>query len=101
LAVGISNGPIFRSVDRTGKVGETLHPAMIGRIIAKMAKRADIDASLTGHSLRVGMAQDLTAAGFELSGIMQAGRWKSPEMPARYSARLSAKSGAVAGYYAG
>ena len=53
-----------------------------------------------GQSLRVGMAQDLTAAGFELSGIMQAGRWKSPEMPAKYSARLSAKNGAVAGYYA-
>ena len=99
-AAGVANGPIFRSVDRTGKVGETLHPAMVGRIIAKMAKRADIDTALTGHSLRVGMAQDLTAAGFELSGIMQAGRWKSPEMPARYSARLSAKSGAVAGYYA-
>ncbi|MDP6876127.1 MAG: hypothetical protein QF521_21590 [Alphaproteobacteria bacterium] len=73
---------------------------MIGRIIAKMAKRADIDAEFTGHSLRAGMAKDLTAAGFELSCIMQAGRWKLPEMPARYSARLLAKSGAVAGYYA-
>jgi len=39
------------------------------------AKRADIDTALTGHSLPVGMAQDLTAAGFELSGIMQARRW--------------------------
>nr|MBC8238967.1 tyrosine-type recombinase/integrase [Alphaproteobacteria bacterium] len=83
--------------DRSGKVSETLHAAMVGHIIAKMAKRAEIDAELTGHSLRVGVAQDLTAAGFELSGIMQAGRWKSPEMPARYSARLSAKRGAVAG----
>ncbi|MDA1101488.1 MAG: hypothetical protein O2967_21205 [Proteobacteria bacterium] len=46
------------------------------------------------------MAQDLTTAGFELSGIMRAGRWKSPEMLARYSARLSAKRGVVAGYYA-
>lgn len=79
-AAGITNGPIFRSVDRTSKVGKTLHPTMVGRIIAKMAKRADIVADLTGHSLRVGMAQDLTTAGFELSGIMQAGRWKSPEM---------------------
>ena len=36
------------------------------------------------------MAQDLAAEGAELPAIMQAGRWKSPEMPARYAERMIA-----------
>ncbi len=51
---------------------------------------------MSGHSCRVGMAQDLVASGADMAGVMQAGRWKSPQMPARYSARLEAKRGAVA-----
>jgi len=65
-----------------------------------MAERAGIDATLiSGHSARVGMAQDLVAHGAELAAVMQAGRWKSPTMPARYAERLSAGRGAVAQYY--
>lgn len=59
---------------------------MVGRSVAKMAEWAKFDTALTRHSLCVGMAQDLTAAGFELSGVMWAGRWKPAEMPARYYA---------------
>ena len=54
---------------------------------------------MSGHSARVGMAQDLVAGGADLAAVMQAGRWKSPTMPARYAERLLAKRGAVAGYY--
>ncbi len=51
-----------------------------------MAERAGIGASLiSGHSARVGLAQDMVACGAELP---QAGRWKSPTMPARYAERL-------------
>ena len=35
---------------------------------------------------RVGMAQDLAAAGTELPAPMTAGRWASPAMSARYTA---------------
>ena len=45
------------------------------------------------------MAQDLAAEGAELPAIMQAGRWKSPEMPARYAERMIAGRGAVAKFY--
>ena len=45
---------------------------------------------ITGHSGRVGMAQDLSAAGFALPELMTAGRWKSPRMPARYTERQAA-----------
>ena len=59
---------------------------------------------LAGHHRtlgRVGMAQDLSAAGFALPELMTAGRWKSPRMPARYTERQAAGRGAVARYYQG
>ena len=48
---------------------------------------------------RVGMAQDLAAAGTELPALMTAGRWASPAMLARYTAGQEAGRGAVAQYY--
>jgi hypothetical protein len=36
------------------------------------------------------MSQDLVAAGADLAAVMQAGRWKTPTMPARYSEHLLA-----------
>jgi hypothetical protein len=45
------------------------------------------------------MSQDLVAAGSDLAAVMQAGRWKSPTMPARHSEHLLAAQGAVAQYY--
>ena len=53
----------------------------------------------TGHSGRVGMAQDLVKGGVELPALMTAGRWKSSRMPARYTERQAADRGAVARYY--
>ena len=51
---------------------------------------------VSAHSTRVGAAQDLVAAGFDLPAIQQAGGWKSPVMVARYAERLLAERGAVA-----
>ena len=53
----------------------------------------------TGHSGRVGMAQDLAKTGAELPALMTAGRWKSSTLPARYTNRQAADRGAVAKYY--
>ena len=38
----------------------------------------------SGHSLRVGAAQDLLAKGHDTAAIMRAGGWKSTEVLARY-----------------
>ena len=46
------------------------------------------------------MAQDLVAAGLDLPAVMQAGRWATAAMPARYAERLLAGRGAVAQYHA-
>lgn len=67
--------------------------------IAAMARAAGLGEGFTGHSPRVGMAQDLTAKGLGLTAIMVAGRWKSERMPAYYSRGESAGRGAVARYY--
>ncbi|MBL6459536.1 tyrosine-type recombinase/integrase [Belnapia sp. T6] len=72
----------------------------MSRILKRLAKRAGLNpTAISGHSARVGMAQDLVAGGADLVAVMQAGRWKSPTMPARYAERLLANRGAVAGYY--
>ena len=53
------------------------------------------------HSGRIGMAQDLAAAGVELPALMNAGRWKSSKMLARYTEGQAAGRAAVARYYQG
>lgn len=103
-AAGLTAGPIFRAVEPGGKkvggaLSEDSNPGRaVLRIFRKMALRAGLDpevaAKISGHSARVGMAQDMTAAGFSIAEIMQAGRWQSETMPARYGERLHAKRGA-------
>jgi site-specific recombinase XerD len=94
---GISEGRLFRSVGKGGGVGERLSAGEVSKIFKKMVTAAGADAeAISGHSARVGAAQDLTGAGIELAAIMQAGGWKSPAMPARYGEKLQARRGAMA-----
>ncbi|WP_416832706.1 MAG: tyrosine-type recombinase/integrase [Erythrobacter sp.] len=48
------------------------------------ALRADQVASFSGHSMRVGAAQDLLKRGFDTTAIMREGGWKSINVLARY-----------------
>jgi site-specific recombinase XerD len=97
-AAGISAGPIFRSVSKAGVVGNTaLAGGQVSRILKRLAQQAGLEPStISGHSVRVGTAQDLVANGADLPAVMQAGRWGTPAMPARYAERLLAGRGAVA-----
>ena len=67
---GIADGRLFRSVHKGGKPGERLDPSQVPRIFKEMARRAGLPAELvdglSGHSTRVGAAQDMIAAGIEL-----------------------------------
>ena len=71
------------------------------RRIKAAARMAGLGEGFSGHSPRVGMAQDLSAAGAELPELMTAGRWDSPTMPAKYTEAQAAGRGAVARYYRG
>ena len=42
------------------------------------------DLEVSGHSLRVGAAQDLLIKGYELAAIMRAGGWSDPSTVSRY-----------------
>lgn len=97
---GVTEGAIFRAINKAGRVGRRLAPGAVPPIVKALAAVAGLDpAVFSGHSARVGMTQDLAASGAELPAIMQAGRWKSPTMPARYAERALASRGAVAQYY--
>ncbi len=78
-----------------------LSARQISRRIKAATKMAGLGDGFSAHSPRVGMAQDLSAAGAELPELMTAGRWDSPTMPAKYTEAQAAGRGAVARYHRG
>ena len=97
---GLTTGRLFRSVHKAGTLGERLHPSQVPRIFKSMAHRAGLPEGLveglSGHSARVGAAQDMVAAGIEMPLILNAGRWKSTAMVSRYGERLLARRSGAA-----
>lgn len=72
-----------------GKViDRCLETTTVRRVIKEAAQRCglrgDQIASFSGHSMRVGAAQDLLKRGFDTAAIMRAGGWKSVNVLARY-----------------
>ena len=95
----ITEGPLFRAVLKGGRVAGPLTEGDIPRIFKRMAAAVvnpEAAARISAHSTRIGAAQDLVRYGTDLAGIMQAARWKSPEMASRYSRRLLARKNASA-----
>ena len=101
VAGGITEGALFRRVDRHGNVGDRLAPRSIAAAFKEIAGLAGLDASrISGHSARVGAAADLAEFGASLPEVMTAGRWKSPVTAGRYCAGQEARRGAVARFHA-
>lgn len=99
---GIVDGCVFRPLSRGGNVrGDSLDARDVARIFRRIVDRTPgLDpVGVSGHSVRIGMAQDLVADGVDLPSLMQAGRWRSPRMPARYGEKLAAGHNAVARWY--
>ncbi len=92
--------PVFRSVRKGGGIGDRLSCRSARSIVIRRCGRGNGDnggaGRISGHSLRVGSAISLARAGASLVELQQAGRWKSPEMPARYTRGESARRGPVA-----
>ncbi len=99
-ASGIASGRLFRSVRRNGALGEALDASQVPRIYRAMAERAglapEVVGRISGHSPRVGAAQDMIASGIGIPAIMQAGRWRSASMVQRYGERLLAERNGAA-----
>jgi integrase/recombinase XerD len=85
---GIRCGPMFRPLHNGRLIERHLHPIAVNRRLKAAAARAglgpDAVRQLSGHSMRVGAAQDLMSAGRDLLQIMTAGGWTSANVVGRY-----------------
>jgi integrase len=100
-AAEIETGPILRSCPRSnrpGRFAKALGTRDVPRIFKRlsMSSGLDVGKAVSGHSMRVGKAQDLLAADATMPEIMRAGRWKSTTMPARYTEMLEEGRGGAA-----
>ena len=75
-----------------------LSPLQIQRRFTDAARAAGIEARVTAHSGRVGLASELTARGASTTEVMLAGNWKTARMVAHYAAGATAERGAVQKY---
>ena len=82
---GIAAGPLFQRLDRAGRPRGRLSTVSIRAIVQRRAAEAGIEGRVSGHSLRVGGAQSLAAAGASIVEMQTADRWQSPSMPGRYA----------------
>lgn len=84
----ISSGKIFRAITATGKIKESLNSSHVGRVYKKIAQLSMVDKSIirniSGHSMRVGAAQDLLLSGATLPILMNRGRWSKIDTVMRY-----------------
>lgn len=92
----IRKGPLFQGL-HTGVVsGRALETSSIRRLVKSAAKRASLEpeviAGLSGHSMRIGAAQDMMVAGLDYIAIMQAGGWTSVDVVARYVENAATQS---------
>jgi integrase len=83
---GISNGPLFRSINRHGQVQPgKLASIDVARVVKKLAERAGLDAvKYAGHSLRAGHATSAAIAGASERSIMRQTGHRSVQMVRRY-----------------
>ena len=96
----ISEGPIFRRLIGRDQIGDALHPGSIAPIFKRVAQwigmPARFVAEVSGHSTRVGAAQDLAELDIDLAAITQAGGWKSTRMPLQYAEKINAARSGMA-----
>ena len=88
-AAGITAGPVFRSVDRHGRVSaEAMTPQSVNLIIKRRCEAANLDPALfAGHSLRAGLVTAALASGIDLFSVMDAARHKDPRTTKKYDRR--------------
>ncbi len=82
--------PLFCPIYHSQPINRVLSPDTVKRLVKEGAKLADVDPvearEFSGHSMRVGTAQDLLRRGFDTAAIMRAGGWSSINVVSRYLA---------------
>jgi len=92
-AANLTDGLILRGIKPGGHITSSLCESRIPRIYKSLAKRAGFDenavSGISGHSMRVGGAQDLLGLGASLPQIMTKGGWSKTDTVMRYVERSS------------
>jgi integrase len=87
------SGKLFRGIKNNGRFGISLNKAQINKIYKKLARKANVDKEvmrkISGHSTRVGAAQDLLKYKKSITQIMQKGRWSKIDTVMRYLESVS------------
>ena len=88
----INSGHIFRGIRGNAEISNSLCESRIARIYKTLARRAGLSEhiikSISGHSMRVGGAQDLLSWGATLPQIMVKGGWGKTDTVMRYVDRI-------------
>jgi site-specific recombinase XerD len=98
-AAGIAAGPIFRAVDKSGRVSaERLSDRAVALVVKAAAERAGLEPdAFAGHSLRAGLATAAARAGKSDRAIMRATGHRSRAMVDRYVREAELFSDTAAG----
>ena len=95
-AAKINEGLIFRGVKPSEAITDGLCESRISRIYKARARKAGLSEivvkSISGHSMRVGGAQDLLNIGRSLPQIMVKGGWAKTDTVMRYAERARSAS---------
>lgn len=85
-AAGIARGPVFRSIDRWGHLGdEGLHPNSVVPLLRAALQAAGLPGELySSHSLRRGFATWATRNSWDLKALMQYVGWSDGQSALRY-----------------
>ena len=91
-AGNVRNGYIVRGISPADEIQDGLSSGQIGRIFKRLATGAglsnEIVKTVSGHSMRVGGAQDLLIKGASLPQIMVKGGWSKTDTVMRYVERV-------------
>ena len=91
-AAKIEDGFVLRGIDPSGQVTASLCESRVARIFKSLARRAKLSEhvvqGISGHSMRVGGAQDLMTQGASLPQIMVKGGWAKTDTVMRYVERV-------------
>jgi len=93
------SGTLFARVLGKGAAGDGFTAQNVTSVLRKVGRWIGLPAEevpkISGHSCRVGGAQDLLALNIDLGSVMQAGRWKDTRMPMRYGEKVLAAPAAT------
>jgi site-specific recombinase XerD len=81
---GISEGRVFRAIDRHGNFGARMTGQSVALIVRKWTNRAGLDGDYSGHSLRAGFATQAAKSGVEERKIASTTRHKNMDVLRRY-----------------